>query len=97
MTLNQHSSTTVPFIVSDSHPFRADFASTTIGQTGLGASDAEQGIGGENNRNHYTFDIPVRMQYVRAIAVNVASSSDEVESGLGEGGVWMHILPKAGI
>lgn len=96
-SLLQHSSTTAPFLVTLQNSFEIPFASTTIGQVAEGVSDASQGLDGSNNRNHYMFNIPVRLQYVRVHATSVATSSDGVEAGVGIGLVWMGITTKSGI
>jgi len=74
--------------------FSAVFASTTIGQTALGASDASQGLDGSDNRNHYMFDIPVRLEYVRVIGVAAPTSTDDCTICEGDALLWMHIIPK---
>ena len=66
--------------------FTYTFASSTIGATALGASSNQLGVNGTNNRNHYSFDVPVRMKYVRVISALAPSSAS--------GAVWAQIISR---
>ncbi len=73
--------------------FRA--ASSTIGGNAPGqGTDNRLGVEGLDNRNHYQFEIPVRLNYVRAIASIASSTLVDTCLTCGEGAVWMHIIPK---
>ncbi len=60
------------------------FASSTIGQTGIGVGSNTLGVNGTHNRNHYTFDIPVRMKRVRILTTLTGANA----------GVWQQIVPR---
>ena len=61
------------------------FASSTL----KGVVTPVLGVAGLNNRNHYSFDVPVRMKYVRAYTV--------IPIGSNPGAVWMQIIPRQDI
>ena len=84
--LPQLASTTSPFDLTQRNFFSFTFASSTIGQGGIGTGDNYLGVNGENNRNNYIVDVPVRMRMVRAISTIPVGSS--------AGAMWMQILPK---
>lgn len=89
ITLPQGATTTSPFNVSARYTYTAIFASSTIGGTGNTVSLNGLGVNGTINRNHYSFDIPVTMRYVRVYSSLPAGSTS--------GGVWMQILPRQNI
>jgi hypothetical protein len=61
------------------------FASSTIGGA-LGGTNSV-GINGTNNRNHYVFDVPIRMKQVRVYSALSGAN----------GAIWVQIIPKAQI
>ena len=87
ITQEQTSSTTNPFNVGVRAYTTFTFASTTIGGTSVALSGNRLGVSGENNRNHYTFEVPVRERYVRVYAGLTGAG----------GAVWMHILPRVDV
>ena len=96
---NQISSTTNPFTLNTRAFASFKFASSTIGGTvlasglnSLGASTTALGFNQTHNRNHYSWDIPVRMRYVRAFATIGTSTTQVI--GTGNGAVWMQIVPR---
>ena len=63
------------------------FASTTIGGVANSSNGSRLGVNATNNRNHYVFDVPVRMRYVRVYTVVSGANA----------GVWTQILPRQDI
>src|SRR3990167_355779 len=92
VTLGQIASTTNPFNLSVVAPgrFQYQFASSTIG--GVAVTTGTLGVAGTNNRNHFSLDIPVRMDRVRVWASLATTTGDAGDNGA----VWMKIIPKSG-
>jgi len=93
---NQHASTSNnPFDLA-LRPFATLLAaSSTIGGNAAGqGTDNRLGVIGGDNRNHYELEIPVRLNYVRAIAGLASSSVSDFCDICVNGAVWMHIIHK---
>lgn len=93
VTPNVVASTTNPTFLTAKGYVQLQFSSSTIGATGLGSSLNGTGVDGTNNRNHYLFEVPVHMRYVR---VNAALASSTIPS-IQNGAVWMQIIPRQDI
>lgn len=93
IAVNQSASTTNPYHLGARAYSSFLFASSTSGGGTLGnlfgASTTFEGFQAVANRNHYTIDIPVRMQRVRAYAA--------LPIGSANGAIWMQIIPRVEI
>ncbi len=85
--LGENASTTNPFNIGLNRGYYYAFSSSTIGGTGQGTGLNYLGADGTNNRNHVSFEVPVRMNYVRVYSALAAGSRN--------GSVWFRILPKS--
>src|SRR3990167_92219 len=91
IAINQNSSSTDPYNLTQRTFYEFIFASSTVGGVGAGvglkgASTSYAGYTALNDRNHYVLDVPTRMKQVRAYAV--------IPVGSAAGAVWMQIIPR---
>ena len=93
VSANQSASTTEPFNLNISAYTYYKFASSTVGGAAQGASSNLLGVSGTNNRNHISFNVPVRMERVRVYAALASSTIPDIRNGA----VWMQIVPRQSV